>query len=189
MKRILILIIFILSGLLPSYAEGGLEDVDTTDYTHTTQNLKYYSEKQYQDAINRYKNKFQKPKQEKAKNKRTPTSISGQSDVNTNPEFTELQSIINHKGSIMIPAYCKTDAGQEINPGYYTLEYIVESNGEDWLVLSQGSNKIAKIVPHKADSADEKTINYAYAVGKDNRITLLYGNIDIAVEAELFIEE
>ena len=90
----------------------------------------------------------------------------------------------------MIPTYCTTDAGEEIAPGHYTMEYVVDATGTDWLVLSQGSRQVAKIAPEPSDAAeDETTINYAYAVGKNNRITLLYGNMDIAVEATLYVEE
>ncbi len=175
---------------MPCFAEGGLEDIDMTDYSHTTQNLKYYSEKDYQNAINQYKNKFQKPKKQKDKDKKVSTSVDISTDgISENPEFSALQDIVNHKGTIMIPTYCVTDAGEEIAPGHYTLEYVVDDSGVDWLVLSQGVLQVAKIAPKKSNAAqDETTINYAYAVGKNNKITLLYGNIDIAVEATLYIE-
>lgn len=177
--------------MLPCFAEGGLDDIDMTDYSHTTQNLKHYSEKEYQDAINQYKNKFQKPKKQKDKDKKVSTSIDIDTDgISQNPEFSALQDIVNHKGSIMIPTYCVTDAGEEIAPGHYTMEYVVDSTGTDWLVLSQGSHQVAKIAPQQSDAADdETTINYAYAIGKNNKITLLYGNMDIAVEATLYVEE
>lgn len=191
MKKFLLWIISIYFSLIPCFAEGGLESVDMTDYSHTTQNLKYFSEKEYQNAINQYKNKGQRPKKQKAKDKKVTTSVDIENgDISKNPEFSALQDIVNHKGTIMIPTYCVTDAGEEIAPGHYTMEYIVDSTGTDWLVLSQGTHQVAKIAPEQSNAAeDETTINYAYAVGKNNRITLLYGNMDIAVEATLYVEE
>lgn len=191
MRKFLLSIISICLTISPCFAEGGLESVDMTDYSSTTQNLKYFSEKDYQKAINQYKNKGQPPKKQRAKDKKVTTSVDIETDgVNQNPEFSALQDIVNHKGTIMIPTYCTTDAGEEIAPGHYTMEYIVDATGTDWLVLSQGSHQIAKIAPEPSDAAeDETTINYAYAVGKNNRITLLYGNMDIAVEATLYVEE
>lgn len=189
MKKFLLLIISLFITLSPCFAEGGLESVDMTDYSSTTQNLKYFSEKDYQNALNHYKNKNQK--KQKAKDRKVTTSVDADiSGINQNPEFSALQDIVNHKGTIMIPTYCTTDAGEEIAPGHYTMEYIVDATGTDWLVLSQGTHQVAKIAPEKSDAAeDENTINYAYAVGKNNRITLLYGNMDIAVEATLYVEE
>lgn len=191
MRKFLLSIISICLTISPCLAEGGLESVDMTDYSSTTQNLKYFSEKDYQKAINQYKNKGQHPKKQRAKDKKVTTSVDIETDgVNQNPEFSALQDIVNHKGTIMIPTYCTTDAGEEIAPGHYTMEYVVDATGTDWLVLSQGSRQVAKIAPEPSDAAeDETTINYAYAVGKNNRITLLYGNMDIAVEATLYVEE
>lgn len=191
MKKFLLGLIFICISFLPCFAEGGLESVDMTDYSSATQNLKYFSDKDYQKAINQYKNHGQKQKKQKAKDKKVTTSINIEnSDITENPEFSALQNIINHKGTIMIPTYCITDAGEEISPGHYTMEYIVDSTGTDWLILSQGTQQIAKIAPEKSNAAEnETTINYAYAIGKNNRITLLYGNMDIAVEATLYVEE
>ena len=185
-KLFLILSLFFISAIGASAVESSLDDVDTTDYSHTTQNLKPFSEKDYQDAIEKYKNHFQKPKKIKKKDIKTPTTPF--SDAETNPEYKVLDEIINHKGTIMIPALCETESGQQIFPGHYSMEYYADNNGTEWLILSQGTKKIAKIntVKSKA-SADESTINYAYALGKGDKIKLLYGNIDVAVEAQLYV--
>lgn len=176
----------ILSSVAANAIETALDDVDTTDYTHTTQNLKHFSEKEYEKAIQDYKNKFQKPKTVRKKDIKTPTTPFEEADEN--PEYKVLESVINHKGSIMIPALCKTDNGQEIYPGHYSLEYYEDKSGVEWLILSQGSTKVAKIQSEKSKaSADESTINYAYAIGKGDTIKLLYGNIDVAVEAKLYV--
>ena len=171
----------------PVFADDDAFDgLDTTNYSHTTQNLKYFSEKEYQQAIESYKNKFQKPKKVRKKDIKTPTST--YSDAESNPEFKVLDEIVNHKGSIMIPTFCVTDSGKEIPPGHYSLEYYEDKNGKQWLILSQGSINVAKILSTKSKaSANEDTINYAYALGKDNTVKLLYGNIDVAVEAELTV--
>ncbi|MGN0015540.1 MAG: hypothetical protein ACI37T_09010 [Candidatus Gastranaerophilaceae bacterium] len=187
MKKFLFLVLMFGLGISPAIA-GDSSDVfdglDTTNYADVTQNLKYFSEKDYQNAIQQYKNKFQKPKKVKKKDIKTPTSV--YADTTKNPEFKVLEEIINHKGSIMIPTVCITETGQEIYPGHYSLEYYTDKNNTEWLILSQGSRKIAKLPTHKSKANDkEDTINYAYAIGKDNCIKLLYGNIDVAVEAVL----
>ena len=188
MKRVILLLVAIFLSSLASFAEESAFDaIDTTNYSSTTQNLKYFSEKEYQQAIQDYKNKFQKPKKVKKKDIKTPTSTF--SNVEENPEFQILEDIINHKGSIMIPTLCTTENGQEIYPGHYSLEYQSDDFGNQWLILSQGSAKIAKILSKKSKAAgDESTINYAYALGKGDKIKLLYGNIDVAVEADLYVE-
>ncbi len=186
MRKILLIIAITSLLSMPSFAEDGdvFDGLDKTNYSDTTQNLKPFTEKQYQDAIEQYKNKFQKPKKVKQKDIKTPTST--YSDAESNPEFKVLSDIINHKDTIMIPALCVSEYGQEIAPGHYVLEYSKDRNNVEWLILSQGSVKIAKIPTHKSTANnDETTINYAYAVGKGDVIKLLYGNIDIAVEAIL----
>ena len=185
MKKFLLLFILFSFTVLPSIAdEDAFDSIDTTNYSHVTQNLKHFSEKEYQEAINKYKNHFQKPKKTKAKDIKTPTS--GYSEQNANPEFKALEEIINHKGSIMIPAVCMTETGVEIMPGHYSLEYYEDKNQTEWLSLSQGHRFIAKLPTKKSKANDnEETINYAYAIGKGNQIRLLYGNIDVAVEALL----
>lgn len=165
-------------------AEDAFDDVDTTNYGHTTQNLKHFSEKQYQDAIQQYKNKFQKPKKVKKKDIKTYTTPVESNELTT--EFKSVEEILNHKGSIMIPANCISENGQQIGVGYYSLEYYKDKDENDWLILSQGTRTIAKIPTRKSTANnDEETINYAYAIGKNDTIKLLYGNIDVAVEAVL----
>ncbi len=187
MRKLLSLVVFLILLQLPVVAnEGVFDGIDSTNYGDTTQNLKPFTEKQYQDAIQQYKNKFQKPKKVKQKDIKTPTST--YSDAESNPEFKVLDEIINHKGSVMIPAICVTEYGQEVKPGYYTLEYNLDNNGYQWLILSQGNVKIAKMPARKtAVTGNEDTINYAYAIGKNDTIKLLYGNIDIAVESVLVV--
>jgi len=166
--------------------ESALDDVDTTDYTHTTQNLKYFTEKEYQRAIEDYKNKFQKPKKVKKKDIKTPTTPF--SDAESNPEYKVLDEVLHHKGSIMIPAVCETDNGQIVNPGHYSLEYYVDKYNQEWLILSQGSMNKIKIATRKSKASEkEDSINYAYAIGKGDTVKLLYGNIDVAVEASLHV--
>lgn len=189
MKRLFLFLLgLFIVNILPAYADDGIYDVDTTDYTHTTQNLKYFSEKEYQRAVDSYKNKFQKPKKVKKKDVKTYTTPF--SDAETNIEYKTLEEVLNHKGAIMIPTFCKSSDGQQIAPGHYSLEYYMDNNGIEWLILSQGAKKIAKLKTQKSKAAaNEKTINYAYAVGKDDIIKLLYGNIDVAVEADLYVFE
>ena len=185
-KLFLILSLFFISAINVSAVETSLDDVDMMDYSHTTQNLKHFSDKEYQDAIEKYKNNFQKPKKVKKKDIKTPTTPF--SDAETNPEYKVLDEIINHKGTIMIPTLCTTENGQQILPGHYSMEYYSDNYGTEWLILSQGTKKTAKIKTTKSQaSSDESTINYAYAVGKGDIIKLLYGNIDVAVEAKLYV--
>lgn len=187
-KFLLISLMFILSAFPAISAEDAFDDVDTTNYGHTTQNLKHFSEKEYQNAIQQYKNKFQKPKKIKKKDIKTYTTPADSNELTS--EFKSVEEILNHKGSIMIPANCLSSNGQPIGVGYYSLEYYEDKNGCEWLILSQGSRKVAKI-PTKKSTAnnDEETINYAYAIGKGDTIKLLYGNIDVAVEAVLDVVE
>ncbi|MBQ2644515.1 hypothetical protein IJG14_02960, partial [bacterium] len=124
------------------------------------------------------------PKKIKKKDIKTPTTPFA--DNVANPEYKILDDIINHKGAIMIPTMCQTSTGQKIYPGHYSLEYSKDQNDNEWLILSQGLSQKIKIATEKSQaSADEKTINYAYAIGKDDVIKLLYGNIDVCVEATL----
>ncbi|MCR5261561.1 MAG: hypothetical protein K6C94_06945 [Candidatus Gastranaerophilales bacterium] len=166
--------------------ESALDDVDTTDYTHTTQNLKYFTEKEYQKAIQDYKNHFHAPKKQRKKDIKTPTTPF--SDAESNPEYKVLDEVLNHKGSIMIPAVCETDNGEVVDTGHYSLEYYVDKYNQEWLILSQGSMNKIKIAAKKSKSSEkEDTINYAYAIGKGDTVKLLYGNIDVAVEANLHV--
>lgn len=186
MKKFLFISFILLITSSPALCDVSdtFDGLDTTNYGDITQNLKPFTEKQYQDAIQQYKNKFQKPKKVKEKDIKTPTSV--YSEANVNPEFKALEGIINHKGTIMIPALCVSESGDEILPGHYSLEYYIDKNQIEWLVLSQGPQKVAKLPTHKSSANDnEETINYAYAIGKGNLIKLLYGNIDVAVEAFL----
>lgn len=185
-KKFLQIILIFSVFQLPTMADDVFEGLDTTNYGDVTGNLKPFTEKQYEDAIQQYKNKFQKPKKVKQKDIKTYTTPTAESE--TNPEFQVLETVLNHKGSIMIPTNCYTENGQEISPGYYTLEFKTDKDNYGWLILSQGSTPIAKIRPYKSNyNAGEDTINYAYALGKNNIIKLLYGNIDVAVEADLEI--
>ena len=114
---------------------------------YLTQNLKHFSDKEYQEAIDMYKNKFQKPKKVKKKDIKTPTTPF---ESEANPEYKVLEDIINHKGTIMIPTFCETESGQQIMPGHYSMEYYADKNGNEWLILSQGSKRAAKIRTIKA---------------------------------------
>ncbi len=186
MKKFLLLLILFLASLQTTFADDSdtFDGLDTTNYNDISQNLKPFTEKQYQDAIQQYKNKFKKPKKIKDKDIKIPTSVYSGSDVNA--EFEILNDIINHKGTIMIPTFCISETGQKILPGHYSLEYFVDNNKTEWLILSQGSKKIAQLPTHKSDANDkEESINYAYAIGNNTSIKLLYGNIDVAVEAFL----
>lgn len=188
-KTILLLIpfIFFLSSPVLAGVGEAFDDIDTTNYSHTTQNLKPFTNKQYQDAINQYKNNFQKPKKEKEKNKIIPTSNYSNAD-DFDKEFSAFQEVINHKGAVMIPATCIAANGEIINPGHYALEYYQDNLNNDWLILSQGSKIFAKLKARPSNVSDkEESVNFAYAVGKSDIITLIYGNIDVAVESDLQI--
>ena len=169
---------------VPVFAEEtSLDDLARTDFSHTTQNLKHFSDKQFEDAIQQYKNKFQKPKKIKKKDIKTPTSVQ---EEGISSEFQVLQDVINHTPVIMIPAECITADGQLVSAGHYTMSVKFDENEKPYIYLTQGSYQSIKI-PAKNSSQNEKeeTINYGYACGKGNTITLHYGNIDIAVEASL----
>jgi len=183
---------FIISAILFSFVNIGafaeettFEDLAKTDYSHRTQVLKHYSDKEFNNAIEQYKNKFQKPKKIRKKDIKTPTSVQG-GDEFVNSEFQALKDVINHTPVIMIPANCVSDDGQKIPAGHYTMSVKFDKNECPYIYLTQGSYKSIKIrAVNSKQNEDEETINYGYAYGKGNTITLQYGNIDIAVEANL----
>lgn len=186
-KKFLQIFLIIIFSQLSVCAEDVFDGLDTTNYGDVTGNLKPFTEKQYEEAIQQYKNKFQKPKKVKKKDIKTYTTPTSEESV-SNPEIQVLKTVLDHKGSIMIPTVCYTENGQEIMPGYYSLEFKTDKDNYGWLILTQGTTQIAKIRPYKSScNVGENTINYAYALGKNNVIKLLYGNIDIAVEADLEI--
>ena len=171
---------------IPVFAdETTFDDLAKTDFSHTTQNLKHFSDKQFDEAIQQYKNKFQKPKKIKKKDIKTPTSVQGEKDF-AGSEFQALQDVINHTPVIMIPADCKTSDGQTVAAGHYSMSVKFDKNDYPYIYLTQGNYKAIKVPAKNSDkNEDEETINYGYAYGKGNTITLLYGNIDVSVEAKL----
>jgi len=185
--RNLFFTVIILSFLsFPVYSdELTFDDLAKTDFSHTTQNLKHFSDKEFENAIQQYKNKFQKPKKVKKKDIKTPTSVQGNAEF-ANSEFQVLKDIVNHTPVIMIPADCVTSDGQTVQAGHYTMSVKFDKNDYPYIYLSQGNYQAIKIPAKNSNQNDkEETINYGYACGKGNTITLHYGNIDIAVEANL----
>ena len=169
---------------IPAFAdETTFDDLARTDFSNTAQSLKHFSDKDFENAIQQYKNKFQKPKKIKKKDIKTPTSVQG-SDISS--EFQALQEVVNHTPVIMIPADCITSDGQTVTAGHYTMSVKFDKYEHPFIYLTQGNYKFIKIPAKNSNKNEEEdTINYGYAYGKGNTITLQYGNIDIAVEASL----
>ena len=182
-KLFFTVLIFSILNIPVSADETTFDDLAKTDFSHATQNLKHFSDKQFEEAIQQYKNKFQKPKKIKKKDIKTPTSVQ---EEGVSSEFQVLQDVINHTPVIMIPADCMTADGQLVSAGHYTMSVKFDENETPYIYLTQGSYKYIKIpAKNSAQNDKEETINYGYACGKGNTITLQYGNIDIAVEANL----
>ena len=186
MRKFICLLILSLSFNYPAFSEeASFEDLARTDFSHTTQNLKHFSDKEFENAIQQYKNNFHKPKKVRKKDIKTPTSVQGDSDF-IGSEFEVLKEVINHTPVIMIPADCISSDGQEIQAGHYSMSVKFDSENRPFIYLSQGNYKSIKIpAVNSAQNEYEDTINYGYALGKGNVVKLLYGNVDIAVEASI----
>lgn len=175
------LLIFILSYTMAAMADDDI--LFTKDYRDTAASTKHFSEKEYQNAIQQYKNGFRKPKKQKAKNKTTPTSSYGSESYKS--ESAELKSIINHKCNVMIPVNATSSDGNEISPGYYDMSVKTKSDGSKIFVLSQSGKVIASTPAKDGSDYESETINYCTAVGYDTYIKLVYGNIDLSLQGFL----
>lgn len=186
MKKFICFMILSLSiNSLAIAEESTLEDLARTDFSHTTQNLKHFSDKDFDNAIQQYKNNFKKPKKVRKKDIKTPTSVQGDNDF-IGSEFEVLKEVINHTPVIMIPADCISSDGQIIQAGHYSMSVKFDEFNRPFIYLSQGNYKSLKIpAVNSAQNEYEETINYGYALGKGDIVKLLYGNVDIAVEASI----
>ena len=108
-------------------------------------------------------------------------------------QFNELQAVsdkINHSPTIMISTQVYDDSRNIIEPGYYKMSKKEETDGSYYLVLSQGTTTIARLkASHTNEDFKQSEINFGNAVPVQNKyIRLIYGNIDLTLEAFLEIK-
>lgn len=187
MKKIFVLILCFTVFATAALCDGNTDDGSFfgEDYRDTTNSLKHFSDKDFDNAIEQYKNKFKKPKKVRQKDIKTPTSSYDAKDYNS--EFKELMGIVNHTCSVMIPVKVSTENGETLEPGYYSLSTKTFPDKTIKLILSQAGKISASIPAQNAPEYDAETINYCNSVGHSDYVELMYGNIDLSLKGILYI--
>lgn len=111
-------------------------------------------------------------------------------DAYDNNEMQSLYNKIENNPTIMIPTRVITVNDIILQPGYYKLSNKKESDGTYSLLLTQGATVMATIPAKKsAEDYEQKEINYFNVIPiSDKYLKIIYGNIDLSIEALLEIK-
>lgn len=195
MKKLL-LIIFILFVSLPAFADelDSSNDIwnSSTFIDNAFTGQKPVTDEQFEKTIKEIKSR---PKKKWFWQKTPPEvkPLSPAPQYSQYQQFNELQSVsdkINHSPTIMISTQVYDDSRNIIEPGYYKMSKREELDGTYALILSQGTTTVAKVkATHTNEDFKQSEINFGNAVPIENKyIRLIYGNIDLNLEAFLEIK-
>ena len=107
-------------------------------------------------------------------------------DYNT---LTPLQQIVKSTPTIMLPTDVITDDGAIVPTGFYKLSIEKVHDNNYNLLLLEGSNIVAKVhaYPTNTDYSPNE-LNYVKTVLLNDKIQLIYGSLDLNLEAYLLVK-
>lgn len=190
-----------LAFALPAFSEEALDkSFDAWDATNTFSDpfkgQKQVSDEQFDKTLEAIKEKAKNKKKwfwERKKPEVKPLCPVPQASQDSIKEFSELQAVfdkVQQTPTVMISAPVYDDNGAIIEPGYYKLSNIKGADGNYYFELSQGSTKFASILAHHTEEDfHQREINFSRLdVIEDRYIRIIYGNLDLNLEAYLKIK-
>lgn len=198
MKKILLIVItFVL--LCPIVSADELDDAmdmwsadKSNDTTFTGQ--KMITDEQFDKTVDKIKQKERDNKRKKWWQRKAPEinplcPVPETQNMFQSTELDNVKTTINLTPTIMIPTTVETSVGEIIEPGFYIMSYSKEG-GTNYLNLSQTPRITYKIPAQNAQEEDNSNdLNYGKAINLDNGyIKLIYGNVDVNIEAYLHVK-
>lgn len=106
-------------------------------------------------------------------------------DVDTD-SLMSVQDIVKETPTIMVPTDVITEDGVMVPTGFYKLSMQKEQDNFYKLLLMQGNNLVAKVNAYQTNeefAPDE--LNFAKAIFLNDKVKLIYGSLDLNLEAYL----
>ncbi len=164
---------------------------DTNVFNKGFENQKAVSDNKLKKTIEQIKERSLTKKQRQLKENFKPLSPNYDEEHFKNfVQDNNLDSKSQAAHTVMIPMNVYTETGDVIPSGYYKLSCKKQSENKYSLELSQGTKLIAEIpaIQTKQD-LEQESINFCNAeIIENNRLRLMYGNIDLNLIAYLYYD-
>lgn len=200
MKKFLLLLFALATTFTIAYSDELDDTINLWNATKEVDNA-YYNQKPVTDKqFDELVDKLKKPKKKwwqifkKDMDIKPLSPVPESSEVSQFSQFNELQTVyqkIQHSPTIMISAPVETDEGVILAPGFYKLSAAKNKDGTYNLNLSQGAILCASLKAHQTNQDYNQTeLNFGSANWINERcIKLIYGNIDLNLEAYLNLKD
>ena len=141
-------------------------------------NHKPVTDEEFEKVMQKYEKK-KKPKKYEFEADETRDSLN---------DMSILNDIANHSPIILFPANLRSYEGEYIPAGYYKLSY-VEKDKKHYIVISQGRNIFARLLMKQTpENFGLDSIQFAEVRPyNDEMMKLIYGNLDLNLEKNLYI--